>query len=307
MTHWFPLFGRDFLTATTGWTAEERGHYITLLIVQWEQGALPDDVKRLELISPGIRSCWKAIADKFPIWQDGRRRNTRLEHERSKAEGRSEKARQSASKLWAGKRPEAPRQADHQSPADSPSCQNGICEGICDGICERISERTSEGICSAPCSADASTTTYISSSSTREKNGAPEGWEGFREGWNTGASAGHRRPWLSASPPPALSDRLAEPGWLDEAARAMPMLPACRRFASPVSLGQFVKPGFVAEVLGGYYRDRPRGRREPDAPAAPQVDPAFEAAARATMAREEARRKAEHRRLDELAATGGDA
>ena len=53
MTPWFPFFGRDFLAATTGWTAEERGHYLTLLIVQWEQGSLPDDSKRLELISPG--------------------------------------------------------------------------------------------------------------------------------------------------------------------------------------------------------------------------------------------------------------
>ena len=32
--HYIPLFGRDFLAATAGWTAEERGHYITLLIVQ---------------------------------------------------------------------------------------------------------------------------------------------------------------------------------------------------------------------------------------------------------------------------------
>ena len=56
MTPWFPFFGRDFLAATTGWTAEERGHYLTLLIVQWEQGSLPDDSKRLELISPGLRA-----------------------------------------------------------------------------------------------------------------------------------------------------------------------------------------------------------------------------------------------------------
>ena len=96
MSSWFPFFGRDFLTATTGWTAEERGHYITLLIVQWEQKALTDDLKRLELVSPGITSCWAVVSEKFPVCGDGRRRNTRLEHERSKSHERSERARQSA-------------------------------------------------------------------------------------------------------------------------------------------------------------------------------------------------------------------
>lgn len=91
MTQWFPFFGRDFITATSGWTAEERGHYVTLLIVQWEQGGLPDDVKRLELISPGLKGCWKTVAEKFPVWKDGKRRNTRLEHERAKSHERSER------------------------------------------------------------------------------------------------------------------------------------------------------------------------------------------------------------------------
>jgi hypothetical protein len=55
MSSWFPFFGRDFLAATLGWSAEERGHYVTLLIAQWEQDGLPADPKRLELISPHWR------------------------------------------------------------------------------------------------------------------------------------------------------------------------------------------------------------------------------------------------------------
>lgn len=296
MAPWFPLFGRDFLAATTGWTAEERGHYITLLIVQWEQGALPDDVKRLELISPGIRSCWKAISDKFPVCSDGRRRNNRLEHERSKASDRTEKARQSASKLWAAK-----RQDEAPLPCPSyPNPQPAGCDGICDGICER----SSDGICEGICSADASTTTYITTTTTGDRNAVPAGWQGLLEAWNQAADGRTRRAWLSAKPPAEAADRLAEPGWAEEAAKAIPLLAECRQFTSPVSLGQLCKPNFVAEVLGGYYRDsrRQRGQRPPpDDRTPPQVDPAFAAAARATMEREAKRREQEHRRLDALA------
>ena len=40
---WMPLYVSDFLTATLGWTAEERGHYLTLLMAQWAIGNLPGD------------------------------------------------------------------------------------------------------------------------------------------------------------------------------------------------------------------------------------------------------------------------
>jgi uncharacterized protein YdaU (DUF1376 family) len=80
----FPLFGRDFLAATMGWTAEERGHYIVLLITQWEQGGLPDDLKRLERASPGVSECWETLEPKFPVCDDGERRNLRLEEHRAR-------------------------------------------------------------------------------------------------------------------------------------------------------------------------------------------------------------------------------
>ena len=77
MTAWFAFFGRDFLASTLGWSAEERGHYLTLLVAQWENDGLPNDLKRLELISPGVGKCWKLIEAKFPVGKGGRRRNVR--------------------------------------------------------------------------------------------------------------------------------------------------------------------------------------------------------------------------------------
>lgn len=287
---WFPFFGRDFLAATTGWTADERGHYVTLLIVQWEQGGLPDDVKRLELISPGIRSCWKAIQDKFPVWKDGKRRNLRLEHERSKSHERSEKARQSASQRWA-----SDSQPENAPNPPAPAVDSGEqCERICDRICE--------GTCDGTCSSDASMSMSSSPPPPAPHGVEKRGWPELRKAWNEGASQGRRTAWQSSSPPGEALDRLGDAGWLDEALRAIPMLAACKRFDDPVTLGQFCKPDFVAKVLGGYWRDKSRKpvpRAGPDDKPPPKVDPAFAAAAAATREREERRRAEEHARLDE--------
>lgn len=82
-----PFFGRDFLTSTMGWTAEERGHYLVLLITQWEQGSIPASPDRVELMSPGVTQCWRTIEPKFPAGPDGLRRNARMEEHRERAIG----------------------------------------------------------------------------------------------------------------------------------------------------------------------------------------------------------------------------
>lgn len=61
-------------------------------------------------------------------------------------------------------------------------------------------------------------------------------------------------------------DRLAEPGWLDQAVEAIGRLPSCKYFTTPVTLVQFCGPGFVARVLGGQY-DAPKTLK--GAPATP--------------------------------------
>lgn len=247
MTPWFPFFGRDFLAATTGWTAEERGHYLTLLIVQWEQGSLPDDAKRLELISPGLKGSWRTVSDKFPIWKDGRRRNTRLEHERSKSHDRSERARQSASQRWAT---ESMPSGDGQPDAAPPDCPDGQCDHTCDRICERISERSSTSI--------ASTTILNSPPPPVVSADWEQDWPTLRAAWNADAKAGKRASWRSSSPPAGAGDRLQEDGWLAEALKAIPMVAELRAFDNDVTLGQFCQAGWVAKVLGGYWRDKKR-------------------------------------------------
>jgi uncharacterized protein YdaU (DUF1376 family) len=103
---YLPLYVRDFLTSTIGWTAEERGHYLTLLMIQWDRGSLPAEANDLERLSPGVCQCWSVLAGKFPVCDDGTRRNAKLEEHRTKCveirEKRSQAARSAASGRWAG-------------------------------------------------------------------------------------------------------------------------------------------------------------------------------------------------------------
>lgn len=103
---YLPLYVRDFLTSTIGWTAEERGHYLTLLMIQWDRGCLPADTSDLERLSPGVAKCWPMLAGKFPPSSDGMLRNAKLEEHRGRCveirEKRSQAARSAASGRWAG-------------------------------------------------------------------------------------------------------------------------------------------------------------------------------------------------------------
>jgi uncharacterized protein YdaU (DUF1376 family) len=103
---YLPLYVRDFLTSTIGWTAEERGHYLTLLMIQWDRGSLPAEANDLERLSPGVCECWSILAGKFPVCEDGTRRNAKLEEHRCRCveirEKRSQAAKSAASGRWSG-------------------------------------------------------------------------------------------------------------------------------------------------------------------------------------------------------------
>jgi uncharacterized protein YdaU (DUF1376 family) len=253
VSSWFPFFGRDFLTATSGWTAEERGHYITLLIVQWEQKSIVDDLARLELISPGVTTCWVVVSEKFPVCSDGKRRNIRLEHERSKSHERSERARQSASARWSSDVVSGGDHADAHPP-DANAMRTHMpeqCERICDS--------------NAPMSMSMKGTSSSPHGFTWEQS-----WPALRKAWNAGVGV----KWRSSRPSDTVTAALADADWMSVALQAIEHLPKCRYFTDPVTLNQFCKPGFVDEVLGGKWNNPKRaksGKDFGDSPAPPKA------------------------------------
>jgi len=264
--HYMPMFGRDFLASTAGWTAAERGHYFVLLIVQWEQGAIPDGLDRLELVSPGVTAAWAILEPKFPAGDDGLRRNRRLEEHRVKAQelkdARSEAGKRGNDARWDRKRIANGSQSDRKRIA------NGIANGIAKTSPPSPSPNREERQYAR---ADGETPRPGAGSKKPEPEPAEGGdpaastrrpgparrpgwvhdeWARVAAAWNATERA---VPWTLATPPNGFADLAASPGWVEQAIAAMAMLPECRRFDRPVPWTQFVRD--LDRILAGEFRD----------------------------------------------------
>lgn len=240
--HYIPFFGRDFYASTAMWTAEEVGHYIRLLVIQWDSGGLPAELERLELVSPGVGRVWPLLSGKFPLCDDGLRRNVRMEEHRAKAEvlkeARAEAGRAGGSKSQANRKqtgkqnaskPQANGEANGQakvkppSPSPSPSptaSQKDECRAHTQG---------DEG-------------------EWRKPGWAADEWQAFVSDWNATARA---VPWTPLVPPSAWVDLAATPGWLCRARQALARLPSCQWFDRPLAVTRFFE--YVDRILAGEF------------------------------------------------------
>lgn len=62
---YFPLYYQRLLTSTIGWTDEELGCYLRLLIHQFDKGSIPSDMKEICRIAPSAKKHWKLLSTKF--------------------------------------------------------------------------------------------------------------------------------------------------------------------------------------------------------------------------------------------------
>ncbi|MDP8986288.1 MAG: YdaU family protein [Pseudomonadota bacterium] len=96
---WYP--GR-FLSSTRGWPVTARGVYRELLDCQWEMASLPPKPLELQRLIGATNAEWKywalLIEPKFPLDNDGRRRNRQLEQHRARSVGLRERNRAGAAK-----------------------------------------------------------------------------------------------------------------------------------------------------------------------------------------------------------------
>lgn len=96
------MYAKDMLVSTAEMTHSEYGAYNRLLNYQWVNGAINGDPNRHPIGYPNGE--WEAIEDKFPLCEDGRRRNPRLESIRQERrlyqEKQSEAGKKGAEKRW---------------------------------------------------------------------------------------------------------------------------------------------------------------------------------------------------------------
>lgn len=64
------MYYQRLLTSTMGWKDEELGAYVRLLIYQFDNGSIPNDMDAIARIAPTAKKNWKLIGQKF-IEKDG--------------------------------------------------------------------------------------------------------------------------------------------------------------------------------------------------------------------------------------------
>jgi hypothetical protein len=63
---WMPFWGTDFMAATLGWSASERGAYMILLWAAWEGDGLPSDPADQSAVEAAITAAWTtAMAESY--------------------------------------------------------------------------------------------------------------------------------------------------------------------------------------------------------------------------------------------------
>jgi uncharacterized protein YdaU (DUF1376 family) len=235
-----PFFGRDFLAATMGWPDAAVGAYIRLLIVQWEQGSIPADPEELAAIAHTVSAHWRRLEPKFPICDDGNRRNRRLEEHRAKADelksSRKAKAKRAAKARW-------------DAPSNAPSNARSIAQAMLQPC--PPSPSPSPSLSSLRSEREFTHTASAGAGDEFRKPGwAAVEWEAFAATWNATKRAA---PWGPLTPPGGWVDAAASPGWLDLARQAVERLPRCEFFQTPLAVTKFLEPGWVDRILAGEF------------------------------------------------------
>jgi uncharacterized protein YdaU (DUF1376 family) len=101
---WMPLYVGDYLGDTKRLTTLEHGAYMLLIMDYWRNGGLPDDDQRLARIAGLSDDEWRCVRISiFPLFEKNWR-HKRIEKEIKKSADKSQKAKESADKLWKNKK-----------------------------------------------------------------------------------------------------------------------------------------------------------------------------------------------------------
>lgn len=88
--YFMPLYYQRLITSTIGWKDEEFGAYLKLLIYQFDQGSIPNDLNAISRIAPSARKSWPLLSQKFKPDAEGNLRNEVMDSIRKSREVRSQ-------------------------------------------------------------------------------------------------------------------------------------------------------------------------------------------------------------------------
>jgi len=276
---WMPLYVSDFLTATLGWSAEERGHYMILLMAQWSLGGLPADTKSLERISPGVSDCWETLSSKFPEQADGKLRNLRLEEHRATAIHNREARVAGANAANEAKRAraEAAKRLKEQQQSDAQgTLTDTLSVTLSDTVSDTLSDTLTDTLTAAPSPSPSPSSLSSPSPSPprsatlrsvakrdargeddwRKPGWVHDEWAKVVARWNATERA---EPWKHLNPPNDFVDVAATPGRLADIAKGIEMLPGCIAFNAPVPWTQFMR--MLDRIIAREFRTKDMGSK----------------------------------------------
>lgn len=98
----FQFYVKDWYMSTRELSLDARGLHIDLLGLGWDKDGIPDDLGKLAgmvVTTPArFRKAWTEIEDRWPIAEEGKRRNPRQERQRREIEELREKRRKAGQK-----------------------------------------------------------------------------------------------------------------------------------------------------------------------------------------------------------------
>lgn len=258
---YMPLYVRDFLTSTFGWSAEERGHYLVLLMIAWDRGGLPEDLGQLERLSPGVSGVWHLLADKFPVSDDGQRRNGRLEKHRDRCVELKEKRVEAAKRAAAAKAAAAAaRAAAEQTQSNRGANAEQTLGNRGANVNHPTSTSTSTPTSTSSLREEIKHYTHTPDGEPREAGWAEDEWQRFLAKWTVTERAA---PWPGFMAPDGWVQNASYPSWLGKAHHALDRLPRCQFFDQPLAITRFFE--YVDRILAGEFdnpkKDRTRARQ----------------------------------------------
>jgi uncharacterized protein YdaU (DUF1376 family) len=246
---YMPLYVRDFLTSTFGWTAEERGHYLTLLMVAWDRGGIPAELEQIERLSPGVTSAWPMLADKFPVDVDGLRRNPRLEKHRGRCVELKEKRVEAAKRAAAAKAAAIAARANVEQSCSNRGANAEQTQGN-RGAKTNHPTPTSTPTSTSSLREEINTHTHTAEDEFRQPGWAADEWQRFATVWNATERA---EPWPHLTAPDGWTDLAATPGWLQRAREALARLPSRQFFDRPLPVTRFFD--YIERIRAGEFAD----------------------------------------------------
>jgi uncharacterized protein YdaU (DUF1376 family) len=124
----FDFYAERWTHGTRHMTKVERCDYLDLLVFQWTEQAIPADLDAVARIL-GYRKASQipsTVLEKFPIGEDGRRRNARMEvirsEQRERIRKKSEQRKAAANVRWDRERDRAGEDAGAMRPQDARMC-----------------------------------------------------------------------------------------------------------------------------------------------------------------------------------------